>query len=59
MNITDERITALRAEAVKAGDMEMVAVCDMALKGSTLALAECARVIADAVAMIEEARDPR
>lgn len=48
--ITTEQIETLRSEAGQHGDMEQVAVCDKALAGSKKAIAECARVIADAEA---------
>jgi len=48
--ITHEQIQTLRGEAVQAGDFEQVAICDLALDGSLVAIAECERVIADAAA---------
>lgn len=50
-NITNEQIRALRDEAVKAGDVDMVTTCDDALGGSQTARAECVRAIRDAEAM--------
>lgn len=47
---TTERIEALRAEAVQAGNRRMAAVCDDALAGSVDDLVECARVLAEAEA---------
>lgn len=41
-------IEALRAEARAAGDETMVTECDRALRGESLAWAECATVIAEA-----------
>ena len=51
----DDQVRALRAEAVEAGDLRMVAVCDRALDprddlGPEEARVECARVIAEAAA---------
>lgn len=48
--ITDEQISALRAEAGVAGDESQVVICDRALDGDDHARTECARVIADATA---------
>ena len=42
---TTEQIEALRSEAGAAGDREQVQVCDRALAGDEVAIAECARVI--------------
>lgn len=47
-DITDDQIEALRQEAGEAGDSEMVAICDRALSGEMVALAEVERVISDA-----------
>ncbi len=43
-------IARLRTEAVAAGDMEQVRICDEALGGDAEAILDCARVIADAKA---------
>ena len=51
--ITDTQIEALSMDSGVAGDLEMVEVCARALAGDELARAECARVIADALAMID------
>lgn len=53
--ITNAQITALRNEAAEAGDLEQVTICNRALSGNDEARAECARVIADAEAMDNEA----
>ncbi|HET9554378.1 MAG TPA: hypothetical protein VFP50_15555 [Anaeromyxobacteraceae bacterium] len=50
---TDEQIQALRAEAGAAGDLAQVELCDRALAGDASARVRCARVIADAAAMVE------
>lgn len=47
-------LAALRREAAAHGDLEQVAICDRALRGDVDALAECARVVADAQAAREE-----
>jgi hypothetical protein len=50
-NVTDEQIAMLRAEALEAGDLKMMQVCDSAVcLGNDRARAECARVIAEAEA---------
>ena len=49
-SMTRDAILALRTEAAAAGDTQQVAVCDAALDRDPHALAECARVIADAAA---------
>ena len=46
-DITTEQITALRAEAGAAGDLEQVALCDRALDGDEAAWAACAETISD------------
>jgi hypothetical protein len=51
--ITDTQIHALRTEAAAAGDLDQVTICDRALEGDIAARIECARVIADAVAMAD------
>lgn len=57
--VTDEQITALRDEAGEAGDLEQVAICEIALGTEppteeyptrASAAAECARVLSDAAA---------
>jgi len=53
--ITKDQIVALSAEAAAAGDLMMIAICGWALKGRVSAIAECARVIAEAKA--QEERD--
>jgi hypothetical protein len=47
----DDRIMALRCEAGRAGDLDMVKVCDRALAGDDGARDECAQVIDAAAAM--------
>ena len=51
--ITDTQIRELSTESGNAGDLEMVEICDRALAGDDLARAECERVIADALAMLD------
>lgn len=46
--ITYEQIQALRDEAAQAGDFEQVTICDLALEGDEVAIAECGRVIDEA-----------
>lgn len=46
--MTREDVKALRDESGAAGDLEMVKVCDRALRGSKAALRECAFVILNA-----------
>lgn len=48
------RIRELRTEAGQAGDMEMVAICDRALDGDEEAIAECARVMAEAALCLND-----
>ena len=48
--ITNEQINALRTEAAEHGDREQVSICDAALRGDAAALAECQRVLEDALA---------
>lgn len=50
--VTDEQIATLRREAAVAGDDRMVAVCERAQDGDAVARRECARVIAEAEAMV-------
>lgn len=47
-------IRKLSTEAATAGDLAMVAICDRALDGDEAAIAECARVIAEAAAAAAE-----
>jgi len=49
--ITTAQITALRHEAYAAQDVAQVDLCNAALSGDVAAIAECARVIANAAAM--------
>jgi hypothetical protein len=42
-----EKLRALRYEAGIAGDLEMVAIANMALAGDVKAAAECARVMTE------------
>ena len=51
--ITNETIKMLRDEAGSAGDTEQVAICTRALAGDDDAREECARVIEDAMAMVD------
>ena len=44
--ISDEQIRALRDEAGRAGDLDMVSACDRALDGGEQARRRCAHVIA-------------
>ena len=44
-NATHNRIRALRTEAGQSGDLDQVALCDRALAGDDVALAECLRVL--------------
>lgn len=53
IDITNDQIEALRAEAGEAGDMAQVAICERALAGDMAARVECAHVIADAQAQQE------
>jgi hypothetical protein len=53
--IARDQITALRDEAGQAGDLDMVATCDDALQGDQGARLACAKVIARAEAMREDA----
>lgn len=46
-----DNLRRLRAEAGEAGDLAQVALCDLALAGDQVAIAECRRVIAWARAM--------
>jgi len=46
--LTNDAIEALRQEAAQAGDLLMVATCDLALGGDWGARTECADAIADA-----------
>lgn len=55
---TTSQIESIRSEAARAGDLEMVTVCDQALDGDTAALAECAEVIATARAMEDTEDEP-
>tara|TARA_R110000751_G_scaffold10031_2_gene37136 strand:+ start:434 stop:628 length:195 start_codon:yes stop_codon:yes gene_type:complete len=53
--ITDAQIEAIRNEAYKHGDYDMVAICDSALNSASPAMwlearAECAQMINDAAA---------
>ena len=43
--ITDEQILALRSEAGSAGDVEQVALCDLALGGDKEAIKACAEAV--------------
>lgn len=54
MNISDEKIEALRSEAGEHGDLDMVEICDNALGGDEHALRECQRVLDDAAAMADD-----
>lgn len=51
--ITSAQIRQLSDEAAQAGDEAQVEMCQRALSGDRAALAECARVIADAAAQDE------
>ena len=55
---TDDQITALRNEALAAGDTEMAVIATSALDGYTGALAECASVIDDAAAQEDDCDPP-
>lgn len=46
--VSDSQILALRQEAAKHGDLEMVRVCDRAYKGSRAAIEQVRRVIVNA-----------
>jgi predicted RNA-binding protein with TRAM domain len=50
-----DRVDALRAEAVEAGDEKMVAICDAALDGDAEAQLEVAFVLLDAESAAEYA----
>ena len=50
MNITDDQIRTLRAEAAQCRDYKQVEVCDHALGGHQGSRADCARVIEGAAA---------
>ena len=55
--LTDAQIQALRAESARAGDTDMVRICDIALvtaRDVTRARAECQRVIENAIAQVTE-----
>jgi len=52
--ITSDQITSLMREAGEAGDLAQVAICRKALDGDDDAIAECARVLAEAASMDEE-----
>lgn len=54
---TDEQIETLRTEAAAAGDGAQVSLCDAAMAGDDSARLECARVIADAAALADDADD--
>lgn len=54
MDITNEQIEALRSEAA-AGDEAQVAICERAMTGDDEARQECAGVIAEARAAMEDA----
>ena len=43
--ITAKQIKKLMNEAIAAGDKKQVRICERALDGRTLAIAECARII--------------
>lgn len=47
----DDQIIALISEASRAGDLEMVATCERAIRGDKRARRECSDVIAAAVAI--------
>ena len=51
--MTDTQIKKLADEAAQAGDLEQVAVCELALAGSASARAECERVVRAARAAAE------
>lgn len=55
--ITKAQIEKLSDEAGEAGDLEQVAICDKALEGDAAAVAECARVIADAAGRADDSRE--
>jgi len=48
--LTDEQIKTLRAEAGQHGDLDMVAICDLATGGDEAARAKVVKVIRNAEA---------
>jgi len=53
MNITTEQIDALRTEAATAGDLAMVAICDLALEGDEGARLKCEDAVTSAADLAE------
>lgn len=49
--ITDIQIEQLKTEAGAHGDLDQVSMCERALEGDEAARAECAEVVAAALAM--------
>lgn len=52
VNVSDDRIAALRSEAAEAGDDMQVAICDQAIAGNKRAVYLCALALRDAAAQV-------
>jgi hypothetical protein len=52
MEITDEQIRELSAEAGQAGDQKMAGICEAALEGDSTARVVCEVIITHAIAML-------